>query len=41
MLMPIHQVVTGGLRRPKDDDRDGLFDEDFPDDLDGTGIYAV
>jgi len=26
-----------GLRRPKDDDRDGLFDEDFSDDLDGDG----
>ncbi len=26
-----------GLRRPKDDDRDGLFDEDFYDDLDGDG----
>lgn len=26
-----------GLRRPKDDDRDGLFDEDFTDDLDGDG----
>jgi hypothetical protein len=26
-----------GLRRPKDDDHDGLFDEDFPDDLDGDG----
>ena len=26
-----------GLRRPKDDDRDGLYDEDFPDDLDGDG----
>ncbi|MFO7935139.1 MAG: M14 family metallopeptidase [Bacteroidales bacterium] len=26
-----------GLRIPKDDDRDGLFDEDFPDDLDGDG----
>jgi len=25
------------LRRPKDDDRDGLIDEDFPDDLDGDG----
>ncbi len=25
------------IRRPKDDDRDGLFDEDFPDDLDGDG----
>jgi Zinc carboxypeptidase len=25
------------LRRPKDDDRDGLLDEDFPDDLDGDG----
>lgn len=26
-----------GLRRPKDDDMDGLVDEDFPDDLDGDG----
>jgi len=26
-----------GLRRPHDDDRDGLTDEDFPDDLDGDG----
>ncbi|MEZ5071441.1 MAG: aldehyde dehydrogenase family protein [Bacteroidales bacterium] len=26
-----------GLRRAKDDDRDGLFDEDFPDDLNGDG----
>jgi hypothetical protein len=26
-----------GLRRPKDDDRDGLFDEDYPDDLDEDG----
>jgi len=26
-----------GLRRPKDDDKDGLYDEDFPDDLDGDG----
>ena len=26
-----------GLRRPKDDDHDGLFDEDFPDDLDNDG----
>jgi hypothetical protein len=26
-----------GLRIPKDDDRDGLFDEDFADDLDGDG----
>ena len=26
-----------GLRLPKDDDRDGLFDEDYPDDLDGDG----
>ncbi len=25
------------IRRPKDDDRDGLFDEDFYDDLDGDG----
>jgi hypothetical protein len=26
-----------GLRRPHDDDNDGLVDEDFPDDLDGDG----
>jgi len=26
-----------GLRIPKDDDNDGLFDEDAPDDLDGDG----
>ena len=26
-----------GLRRPKDDDGDGLFDEDFADDLNGDG----
>ncbi len=26
-----------GLRIPRDDDRDGLYDEDFPDDLDGDG----
>src|SRR5210317_682661 len=25
------------IRVPKDDDRDGLFDEDAPDDLDGDG----
>jgi hypothetical protein len=25
------------FRVPRDDDRDGLFDEDFPDDLDGDG----
>jgi hypothetical protein len=25
------------IRRPKDDDHDGLFDEDSPDDLDGDG----
>jgi len=30
-----------GLRRPKDDDGDGLFDEDFPDDLDGDGNICV
>lgn len=30
-----------GLRRPKDDDRDGLFDEDFPDDLDGDGNICL
>jgi hypothetical protein len=26
-----------GLRRPHDDDGDGLLDEDYPDDLDGDG----
>ena len=26
-----------GLRIPRDDDRDGLYDEDYPDDLDGDG----
>jgi hypothetical protein len=26
-----------GLRIPRDDDKDGLFDEDAPDDLDGDG----
>jgi hypothetical protein len=26
-----------GLRIPTDDDRDGLIDEDFPDDIDGDG----
>ncbi len=30
-----------GLRRPKDDDGDGLFDEDFPDDLDGDGNICM
>lgn len=30
-----------GLRRPHDDDRDGLLDEDFPDDLDGDGNICV
>ncbi len=30
-----------GLRRPKDDDRDGLADEDFPDDLDGDGNICL
>jgi hypothetical protein len=30
-----------GLRRPKDDDRDGLFDEDFPDDLNGDGSITT
>lgn len=29
------------LRRPKDDDRDGLVDEDFPDDLDGDGNICL
>lgn len=31
------QHSNRGLRIPVDDDRDGLFDEDFPDDLDGDG----
>lgn len=30
-----------GLRRPKDDDHDGLVDEDFPDDLDGDGNICM
>ncbi len=30
-------TATRGLRVPKDDDRDGLFDEDPADDLDGDG----
>jgi hypothetical protein len=30
-----------GLRRPKDDDNDGLLDEDFPDDLDGDGNICM
>lgn len=30
-----------GLRRPKDDDGDGLYDEDFPDDLDGDGNICI
>jgi len=30
-----------GLRIPSDDDHDGLFDEDFPDDLDGDGNICV
>lgn len=30
-----------GLRRPHDDDRDGLLDEDFPDDLDGDGNICM
>jgi hypothetical protein len=34
---PNTSSTNRGLRRPKDDDRDGLFDEDFPDDLDGDG----
>ncbi len=29
------------LRRPKDDDRDGLIDEDFPDDIDGDGNVCM
>jgi len=29
------------IRRPKDDDRDGLFDEDYPDDLDGDGNICM
>jgi hypothetical protein len=30
-----------GLRIPHDDDNDGLFDEDFPDDLDGDGNICL
>ena len=30
-----------GLRRPHDDDRDGLINEDFPDDLDGDGNICM
>ena len=30
-----------GLRIPVDDDRDGLFDEDGPDDLDGDGTIST
>jgi hypothetical protein len=30
-----------GLRIPRDDDRDGLFDEDFPDDLNGDGNIST
>jgi len=30
-----------GLRIPKDDDHDGLVDEDFPDDLDGDGNICM
>ncbi len=30
-----------GLRIPKDDDGDGLYDEDFPDDLDGDGNICL
>jgi hypothetical protein len=30
-----------GLRIPLDDDRDGLVDEDFPDDLDGDGNICM
>ncbi|MDF1561155.1 MAG: M14 family metallopeptidase [Bacteroidales bacterium] len=30
-----------GLRIPMDDDRDGLFDEDGPDDLDGDGNIST
>jgi hypothetical protein len=30
-----------GLRRPHDDDNDGLYDEDFPDDLDGDGNICM
>jgi hypothetical protein len=29
------------VRLPKDDDRDGLVDEDFPDDLDGDGNICM
>jgi hypothetical protein len=37
----MHEANTSssnrGLRIPTDDDRDGLVDEDFPDDIDGDG----
>lgn len=43
-----HFFVDGGtsssnrsIRRPHDDDRDGLVDEDFPDDLDGDGNICI
>ena len=34
---PNDSSSSRGLRIPTDDDRDGLVDEDFPDDLDGDG----
>ncbi|UCE40542.1 MAG: hypothetical protein JSV17_13955 [Candidatus Aminicenantes bacterium] len=34
---PNNPSSNRGLRIPVDDDRDGLYDEDFPDDLDGDG----
>jgi hypothetical protein len=30
-----------GLRIPRDDDKDGLFDEDFPEDLNGDGSITT
>lgn len=38
---PNNPSSNRGLRIPKDDDRDGLVDEDFPDDLDGDGNICL
>lgn len=38
---PNNPSTNRGLRIPRDDDRDGLFDEDFPDDLDGDGNICM
>lgn len=41
MNNPNHDSSARSLRRPKDDDNDGLFDEDYPDDLDGDGSITM